>query len=425
MYRLMPLLLTLFVLACAGDKGSEDSELTSKYDQSQNAGNEQGSNSTQPSDLSTATLPEGVKLKEGQLRLDVHVANAPSQAVKLDFIDYENIDEVASIQLDAEGKGTFQDYLLKEGIYRIAQSETNYWLVSLRPGYYTLKVDAADLYAYDFSGDEWAEGFEDAIHYLVEVQEPVNQMYTDLQNLQASGANAATIDQAAAAANQASVEMQKDLADYASKTNNLMVKVYYAGLLLAEMQTVMPYYEEVMAEMNEEMPFSSYTAQLGNFINQVKAQDQFVQEQAANPGSPTIGTAAPEISQPNPEGVNIALSSLKGKVVLIDFWASWCGPCRVENPNVVAAYNKYKDKGFTIYSVSLDNNKQKWVDAIAADGLIWPNHVSDLKGWNAAPAAKYGVNSIPATFLIDENGVVIAKNLRGASLENKLAELLD
>jgi peroxiredoxin len=142
-------------------------------------------------------------------------------------------------------------------------------------------------------------------------------------------------------------------------------------------------------------------------------------------GASDIGEKVPEITLADVNGNTLSLSSLKGKVVLIDFWASWCGPCRGENPNVVAAYNTYKDKGFTVFSVSLDNNKDQWKAAIAKDGLAWPNHVSDLKGWQSDVAKLYGVKGIPATFLIDQEGKLIATNLRGEELKAKLAELLN
>jgi len=135
------------------------------------------------------------------------------------------------------------------------------------------------------------------------------------------------------------------------------------------------------------------------------------------------GAKAPEINLATPEGGTLALSSLRGKYVLLDFWASWCGPCRQENPNVVKAYNQFKDKGFTIYSVSLDQDKAKWQKAIAADGLAW-HHVSDLAGWNSVGGAAYGVKSIPQSFLIDPQGNIIAKNLRGEALAAKLREVL-
>ena len=163
-------------------------------------------------------------------------------------------------------------------------------------------------------------------------------------------------------------------------------------------------------KLAKDFPNSSYTASLGKTIEKL---------------GPTIdGAIAPEIKLKTPEGDSLALSSLRGKVVLIDFWASWCGPCRRENPHVKAIYDRYKDKGFEIYGVSLDSKEANWKAAIQKDGLTW-KHVSDLGGWKSSAAQLYQVRSIPSTFLLDRDGRIVKSGFRSNQLESLLVPLLD
>jgi peroxiredoxin len=138
-----------------------------------------------------------------------------------------------------------------------------------------------------------------------------------------------------------------------------------------------------------------------------------------------VGSVPPDIAMKGPDGQLRKLSELRGKVVLLDFWASWCRPCRMENPNVVRVYNQYHSRGFEVFSVSLDSDAARWQAAIQQDGLVWPHHVSDLQGWQNAAAQAYGVSSIPFALLLDRQGRIVATNLRGAALEQEVARLLN
>jgi len=154
------------------------------------------------------------------------------------------------------------------------------------------------------------------------------------------------------------------------------------------------------------------------------------QQPSGNVVGINVGNIAPDLKFNNPSGQQLDLYSNRGYYVLVDFWASWCGPCRGENPNVVATYKKYSAmkfkgaKGFKIFSVSLDQNPVAWKAAIQQDGLIWPDHVSDLKGWGSDAAHLYDVESIPTNFLLDPNGVIIAHGLRGEALGSELSTLV-
>lgn len=175
-------------------------------------------------------------------------------------------------------------------------------------------------------------------------------------------------------------------------------------------------YEKVVNELNEGFPESPTVQRI---VIELEANRKKIE--ANKPLGP--GSQAKEIALPNPQGDTLRLSDYKGKTVLIDFWASWCGPCRRENPNVVKMYDKYHSDGFEVFSVSLDKNKERWVAAIEQDNLKWDGHVSDLKFWSSEAARAYNVSSIPFTLLIDKDGKVIATNLRGAQLEEVLRSI--
>lgn len=178
-------------------------------------------------------------------------------------------------------------------------------------------------------------------------------------------------------------------------------------------------YEKVLAGLKGRFDHTVYYKRLTDQFANAERQEKLKSQPQKN-GLYTTGMEAPDIAMMDPAGNQRKLSDLRGKMVLIDFWASWCGPCRRENPNVVRIYNQYKAKGFEIFSVSLDSDKAKWQAAIAQDGLVWDNHVSDLKGWQNGAAQQYGISSIPHTILVGPDGKIVATHLRGPQLEEAL-----
>lgn len=218
-----------------------------------------------------------------------------------------------------------------------------------------------------------------------------------------------------AAFNDAGNELRSLALDAEKKLKNIIreaspsLAAFY-GLQMIDGNTNYAFFDSISTQLSKELPTNQMVA---NLQQSIEAKRNLA-----------IGAAAPEIALPDPDGELVSLSSLKGKYVLIDFWAAWCRPCRAENPNVVRAYNEYAEHNFEILGVSLDKTKKAWLGAIEQDGLPWL-HVSDLKFWNSIAAKTYQISSIPATYLIDPDGKIIAKNLRGASLEAKLKEIFN
>lgn len=262
----------------------------------------------------------------------------------------------------------------------------------------------------------------------------------DFSNYQVSVSGSAAA--AETADNMQKLQELSELAELRSlieEVENPYTAAYIAfNSLLRAGEAGLPIHESVVERLPKDDPnYTNYNAYLEQLRQQIAFQNA---AELIQPGQP-----APDLSLPGPDGATVRLSDLKGQVVLLDFWAAWCGPCRRENPNVVKVYDRYKDKGFTIYSVSLDgvrpqqaarmtaeqlaeateNQREKWVAAIEQDGLSWPNHGSELKYWSGEASAKYGVRAIPATFLIDREGNIAEIGLRGAAaIEQALQRVL-
>jgi len=351
------------------------------------------------------------------------IKNHPAKSVKLEKLALQpNIVTVDSATVDSKGNFSMKG-VTEKGFYRIKLDDRTFFLILIEPAEYHVDIDINrqdDMYK--VTGSKENDAFQVAYKRVGGLQQAMNgwgQAYQVYHQQNASPDTMAYIQQQFEGV---MAQYQAVIRDSSKTATSPLLEMFYAtsgGIDKFPKENL-----AALQRMQKEMPKSSYTKDYAELYD--KFTKQQTQPQQPQPTSQDVGVGkqAPEIDLKDPDGKDIKLSSLRGKVVLLDFWASWCGPCRMEMPNVVAAYKKYKDKGFTVYSVSLDKDATSWKNAISALGMIWNTHVSDLKFWQCEAALRYGVQGIPAAFLLDKNGVIVAANLRGPDLDKKIAELV-
>ena len=335
-----------------------------------------------------------------QVFLQLYPLALPGQNPQAQIVDTSMVGPDGSYQLT----GTIdQKHVM---VFGLDNQHVNYLL--LDGGNYVLNADYNNFSNYDLQNAPENKIMASLLSTVFANFQQINNLTQQLQMAQQAKQSAEQIRAIQEQLNQSNDQLYNYLRNFIDTTHSDVSALFAAELM--DIGAEFDYIKGFSEKMNKKLPNSRYTQHIAA---KVRDYESF------------IGKPAPEIKLPNPDGDSIALSSLRGKLVLLDFWAAWCRPCRVENPNVVRLYDRYKDKGFTVYSVSLDRNKQDWVNAISADNLKWKNHVSELKFWQGQAHQQYGVNSIPATFLINEKGEIIGKNLRGYALERRVSQLLD
>ncbi|MBL0054974.1 MAG: AhpC/TSA family protein [Chitinophagaceae bacterium] len=258
------------------------------------------------------------------------------------------------------------------------------------------------------------------ILYTDSMQKLMGERFTSLQEMKKNGAAASdsTVVALEGEFNSLKELLTKYCFQYADTSKSAIVSLFAATIAPVEIGQ----FELPLTRLASRFPKHEGIAGAQAFIKEQVALMKKQQEQLLQ-GKAVIGSMAPDFTLNDKNGKPVSLSQLRGKYVLVDFWASWCGPCRGENPNVVAVHNQFKDKNFTILGVSLDDSKDSWLKAVEEDHLDWLQ-VSDLKGWNSSVVPLYGIDGIPFNVLVDPQGKIVASNLRGGQLQQKLAEMI-